>query len=98
MKHQKEFTEHVISFFNTLIEKDPTLAKALFAYEWPASKWVRSHKDIKYDGKRNVVRLIGLLNGLVGEKDGQAQIKANYANAVYGEIVNLELNGPTKSS
>jgi len=88
MLNQNAVAERVITLFNDLIKSDPTLAKQLFKQEWQCNTWTVESSDFKADPNKNIIRLIGLLNGLIGTKpDGSSYIQAIYKNDV---IVRLE--------
>lgn len=95
MLNQNAVAERVITLFNDIIKNDPTLGKQLFKQEWQCNTWTVDHDDIKVDANRNIVRMIGLLNGLIGNKpDGSSYIQAIYKNDV---IVRLEYANKDKS-
>lgn len=91
MHNQIEFARRIIELGNEVIKNDPTLAKKLFSQEWACNTWTAEQGEIKIDPSRNVVRLLGLLNGIAGTlPDGTSLIRAQYTPG--GDIIKLEFN------
>lgn len=95
MLNQSAVAERILDLFNDIIKNDPALAKDLFKQEWNCNTWTVDHDDIKVDTNRNIVRMIGLLNGLIGTKpDGSSYIQGIYNK---DKIVKLEYANKDKS-
>lgn len=96
MLDQNGVATRIVELFNDVLKQDPEFARSLFNQEWRCNTWTSDHEDILVDKEKNLVRIIGLLNGIVGKKpDGSSFIRALYNKK---GIVKLELNGPTKST
>lgn len=91
MLDQSSVAVRIVELFNDLIKADPKFAQSLFNQEWDCNTWTSEHDDILVDKDRNKIRVIGLLNGIVGKSfKGAPFIKAIYNKK---GIVKLELNG-----
>ena len=96
MHNQIEIAKRIIELGNDIIKNDKDLAYSLFSQEWACNTWTVEHPEIKVDQERNLIRLIGFLNGLAGVKpDGQPFIRAIYNSK---GIVKLEFNNGDQKS
>lgn len=90
MHNQIEFAKRVVEVVNDIIKNDPTLAQAAFTQEWPCNTWTIDHTEIKIDPKHSMVRMTGILNGIVGTlPDGTSLVRAVFKDK---KLLRLELN------
>jgi len=89
--NQIEFANTIINFSNELLKNDPDLAKVLFSQEWPVNTWTSESSKVIINGDKQVTRLLGVLNGIVGSKpDNTPYMRAVYSDK--GKLLRFELN------
>lgn len=87
-----EVIEHTIKVLNELLQADPKATNQLFAFGVPVNAQVCSHPTIQVRGKpkepdEGVLGLLGLINGLVEEKNKVIVIRKDICGTSIDEFV-----------